>query len=115
MSENDEVQKRRFRHTYMGIGSVLVILLMILSDPDLNIISGLPVGAGALATIIILVKSVLYVALLHISRKALLDYVDFEVVFKRAMGSSEGAGSFAIAIGLIMISVALVIWAAVSH
>jgi len=102
----------RFRHVYMGIGTILVLLLWAMTDPDHGFIRALPFGASTVATIVILLKSVLYVGILHLSRKALLDYLDLGEVFKKAMNTSEGAGYAAMAIGLIMISVAIVMYAA---
>lgn len=104
--------KLRFRHMYMGVGSLLVIALFLLTDPDSGLIQALPFGAGTVANILILVKSVLYVGLLHLSRKAMMDYIDLEEIFKKAMGSSRGAGLFSIAVALMCISIAIVIYAA---
>lgn len=102
----------RFRNIFIGIGSLLVIILLLLSDPDGGLVQNLPFGAGTLSTIIILVVSILYVGLLHYSRKALLDYLDLEELFNKAKLTPEGSGLAIIGIGLIMISVSVVILAA---
>lgn len=102
----------RFRNIFIGIGSLLVIILLLLSDPDGGLVQNLPFGAGTLSTIIILVVSILYVGLLHYSRKALLDYLDLEELFNKAKLTPEGSGLAIIGIGLIMISVSIVILAA---
>ena len=102
----------RFRNIFIGIGSLLVIILLLLSDPDGGLVQNLPFGAGTLSTIIILVISILYVGLLHYSRKALLDYLDLEELFNKAKLTPEGSGLAIIGIGLIMISVSIVILAA---
>lgn len=99
----------RFRYIYMGLGTILITLIMILSDPDLGIIKNLPIGAGTLATFIILLKSILYVGALHLSRRALIDYVDLKKYFKMALQSSTGSGSAIVGVGLIMISISIVI------
>jgi hypothetical protein len=103
----------RFRHYYMGLGSLLVMAIWILGDPDLGIVNKLPFGAATLATFMLLLKAVLYVALLHVSRKALMDYVDLEKVFDKALKSADGAGSAAIAIAITNLAIALLIYAAV--
>lgn len=103
----------RFRHVFMGIGSLLIILILTLTDPQNNVITNMPFGAGTLATLIVLWTSVLYVALLHVSRRSLLDYLDLQRVIEKAMLTPEGAGMVAIAVGLIMISISIVISAAV--
>lgn len=113
-SAKDGEGKLRFRFKFMFLGFFLYVAVSLLTDPDSGIIQNLPMGAGTLATIVILLKSLLYVAMLHLSRRALADYIDFEVVYNKCMETSEGAGKLAIAIGLMMVSVAIVIFAATS-
>ncbi|MCK9516974.1 MAG: hypothetical protein M0Q87_13195 [Ottowia sp.] len=105
----------RFRHIYMGVGSLLVILIWLLTDPDMGIISNMGFGASTVATLVILLKSVLYVAVLHLSRKALSDYLDMETVFKKAMETSEGAGRATMAVSIMMLAIAVVMFAATSN
>lgn len=102
----------RFRHIYMGLGSVLVILLSLMTDPDTGLIKELPFGAGTVATIVILLRAILYVALLHVSRKALTDYFDLEEYCNKAKQTAEGAGNAVIGIGIYTVAMALVIFAA---
>jgi hypothetical protein len=103
----------RFRHYYMGLGSFLVMAVWMLSDPDLGIINKLSFGVATLATFMLLLKAVLYVALLHVSRKALIDYIDLEKIFEKAMKSADGAGSAAVAIAITNVAIAILIYAAV--
>lgn len=102
----------RFRHVYLGIGSVLVLLLWILTDPKIGLIQSLPIGASTVATIVLLLKTVLYAGVLHFTRKGLIDYVDLKKYFDRALQTPEGAGHATIAIGLIFIAIAITIHAA---
>lgn len=102
----------RFRHIYMVLGSLLVIALWLLTDPDSGLIQSLPIGGSTVATLVILLKSVLYVALLHISRKALFDYLDMGKIFEVALRSPEGAGKAAISVSLATIAIAIVMLAA---
>lgn len=104
----------RFRHVFLGIGSFLVVNLLLLSDPDGGLVQNLPFGAGTISTLIILVTSILFVALLHVARKSLFDYLDLEVYFRKALMSPEGAGMALIGVGLAMVSIAVVILAATS-
>lgn len=104
----------RFRHVYMGLGSFLTLLLWLLSDPDTGFIENLPFGASTVATIVILLKSVFYVALLHLSRRALLDYIDLNTYFQKALQTSEGAGRALMAVAIIMVSISIVMFAAVN-
>lgn len=105
----------RFRHVYMGVGSALVLFIWLLTDPDVGIITHMGFGASTVATLVILLKSVLYVAVLHLSRKALMDYLDLEDVFKKAKETSEGAGRAAMGVGLITIAIAIVMFAATAN
>lgn len=104
----------RFRTIYMALGSILVGILLLLSDPDSGFITDLPFGAGTLTILIVLVSSILYVALLHLSRRALMDYVDLSRFFTKALQSPEGSGLAIIGVGLIMVSISIVILAATS-
>ncbi len=103
----------RFRHVFLGIGSLLTVFLLLISDPDSGFVQALPFGAGTLSTLIILVTSLLFIGLLHLARKGLLDYVQFDRFFQKAIQTPEGAGLAIIGIGLIMISISIVISAAV--
>ncbi len=98
----------RFRYVYMGLIVTLVLALLLLTDPDSGLIDNLPFGATTLVYILFCFKSVLGVVFLHVSRRALLDYIDLKSVFDKAMTSSEGAGSATIGIGLIFLSIALI-------
>lgn len=104
----------RFRSIYIIGGGLFSLLLWLITDPDTGIVQNMKIGASTLMTITILLKSVLYVIMLHLSRKALFDYLDLSAIIDKAKQSSEGAGMVAIAIGLIMIAIALVIGAATS-
>lgn len=102
----------RFRHIFIGIGSLLVITLLFLSDPSVGFIAQLPVGSGTLGLLLGLVVSILYIALLHLSRKGLFDYLDLERFFNKAYETPQSAGSALIAVALSMIAIAIVIHAA---
>ena len=102
----------RFRNVFLGIGSVLVVAVLLLSDPDSGLISNLPFGAGVLSTLIILVTSILYISVLHLGRKALVDYIDLEEYFRKAKMTPEGSGYALIAVSIFSLAIAVVILAA---
>lgn len=102
----------RFRNVFLLIGSLLTILVLFLSDPDVALVQNLPFGSGTLVILIVLVTSILYVGMLHLSRRALMDYLDLEQYFKKALMSPEGAGLALIAVGLMMTAISIVILAA---
>jgi len=103
----------RFRNVFLGIGSLLVFLVLLLSDPDSEIVQNLPFGASTIATVIILITSIFYIGFLHFSRKALLDYIDLEELFDKAKMTPEGAGLALIAVSIMMVSISLMVMAAV--
>jgi multisubunit Na+/H+ antiporter MnhB subunit len=102
----------RFRYVFVGLGSLLTVLLLLMSDPDGGFVQNLPFGSSTLATIIILASSILYIGLLHFARKALFDYIDLEIFFKKALQTPEGSGYALIAVALAMVSISIVILAA---
>ncbi len=104
----------RFRHVYMTLGSILTILLWLLSDPDAGLIENLPFGASTVATLVILLKSIFYVALLHLSRRALIDYINLSDYFTKALQTSEGAGRALVAVSVMCVAISIVMFAATS-
>lgn len=102
----------RFRHVYIGLGTFFVLLISLLTDPDSGLVQGLPFGAGTVATVVILLKAILYTGLLHITRKGLIDYFDMQEFLEKAKQTSEGAGNATIGVGLYTIAMAIVIYAA---
>lgn len=103
----------RFRYLYMGFFSILALLLLFVSDPDSKLVTALPIAAGFVATIVLLVSAVLYVTMLHLSRRGMFDYVDLSVFFTKALSTPTGAGLALVSIGLSNIAIALVILASV--
>ena len=102
----------RFRHVFMGIGSILTVAVLLLSDPDGGLVQNLPYGSGTVSLLITLLISILYVGVLHLARKGLFDYLDLSVFFKKALETSQGSGLALIAVGLAMVSISVVILAA---
>ena len=103
----------RFRNLYIGVGSLLVLLIVFLTDPSVGVVAQLPVGSGTVGLIVNMLVSMWFVGLLHFSRKAILDYLDLEEFFKQAIKSPEGAAQAMIAVGLMMVAIAIVVLAAV--
>lgn len=99
----------RFRYVYMGIFSILALLTAFLVDPDLGFIQELSYGAGFVATISHLTKITILIAMLHLSRRALFDYLDLEEYFLKAKETPEGAAQALISIGLWAIAIATLI------
>ena len=85
----------RLRHAVLTIGSILVIAAFYLTDPDK--------GASTIATLLGTTYGFIAVALAHLSRVALFDYLDMQELLNKAKQSEVGAG-------LIFAGVCLVIY-----
>jgi hypothetical protein len=103
----------RFRYIFLLLGSALVIALMLATDPDSGFFTQRSFGAGTIAMLVVLLQSILYVALLHYSRKGLFDYLDLEELYRTAKVTPEGASRAMVAIAIAMVAIAIVIHAAV--
>ncbi len=92
----------RHRAWFLAGGSILALVLSVLSDPD----SGLATALGALS----LIQGIAAVAAAHWARKALMDYpeADMRRLFSSARESSTGAGLALIAIAIIFVGLLLV-------
>lgn len=101
----------RARNIYMVYGTLVVFLLMVISDPDLNFIESLPFGAEQLVLLTFLGKSILYATLLHITRKAFLDYksADFDLAAQKALETPQGAGLLVVGIAIMTLAFSIVI------
>lgn len=101
----------RFRHVYTIVGSILVLAFWTVIDPDLGLITSMSYGASTVASLAILAKAVLYITLLHYSRKALFDYIDLREYFIEAKKTSAGAGIALVATSIFTLAIAIVIYA----
>ena len=106
------LDKIRFRDIFIVAGGLLTILLWLVTDPNAGIIQNLPFGASTIVTLAVLLRGIWFIALLHIGRRALLDYLDLKHLFVKAEESAEGAGLAIIGVGVIMLAIAVVIVAA---
>lgn len=105
--------KLRFRYVYMIFGSLLILGALFVASPDHTFLSELPYGAGFIATIVLMLRAVLYVAILHYSRKALFDYIDLEELYLKAKTEPLAAAVAMVAIAISLIAVSLLIVSAV--
>lgn len=99
----------RFRHTYMLIGSIFVVILFLITDPESKLIENMPFGASTVVMITWLLRTIWCVGILHLSRRALLDYLDLRTLLIKAEQTPEGAGRAMQAVGMIMIAVSIII------
>lgn len=101
--------RRRFQFVFVLTALVFGALLLV--DPDSQIIENLGWGATTIATVLLVLKSVLGLVLLHATRKALFDYIDMGDIYEKCMKdpNSIGAALFSITVGLFVIAFALII------
>lgn len=101
----------RFRDAYVVLGSVLTVLLLVLTDPDLGLVQNLGIGAGTINSLVFLFKGILGCSLLYITRKAMQDYpeADFQSLGAKANTTAEGAANYAIATAIMTLAYAVVI------
>lgn len=101
----------RFRNWYIVLGSVLTVILLIITDPDAKLVESLSIGAGTVNTLVFLFKGILGSSLLFITRKAMFDYSegDFGNLGRLSQKTPEGAGLYAIAIAIMTLAFAVVI------
>lgn len=103
----------RFRHVYMIGFTFLAFLMLFVTSPDVGFIDNLPMGAGFVATVVLMLRAVIYVAILHFSRKALFDYLDMEALHEKAKEEPISAAIAMIAMAIAMVAISMLIVAAV--
>lgn len=96
-----------FRKIYMLFGSILTLAFWFLISPENAFITELPFGATVIVLVAALLKAVLFVTFLHISRKALFDYINMGEIYRKCLEDPQGAGLFAIAVSLAMVAIAI--------
>lgn len=112
-TKNEQREPTRFRYVYIGLGSILAIMLLLISDPQTDLIQNMPFGASTIANLVLMFRVILFAALLHVTRKGLFDYIDLEAVFNQAIRTSEGAGKVFIGMAIFCLAIAILIYAAV--
>jgi hypothetical protein len=105
---------KRSRNIYLYTATFIVLALYFLTDPYFGLIQHLPFGAATVATVLILLKGIMYSNILHFTRKAIFDYNegDFKTMLGNALASPTGAGLAAIALSVMTLAFAIVIYAA---
>lgn len=102
----------RFRHVYMIVLTLFTLVALFLASPDNGFIHKVTIGAGTIATVVLLAKSTIYIAMMHISRKGLFDYVNLEEAWKKAMENPIAAALALLAVVLSMFPIAFLIYVA---
>lgn len=92
-------------------GSLAVLAVLTLTDPDGGWIKGLPFGGPVLAWLLGVAGAVVYAALAWMLRKALHDYdeADMQDLFKIARQTPEGAGRALQALAIVFLAICLLI------
>jgi hypothetical protein len=104
----------RFRYVYMFVAFALFPMLLLLTDPDIGMITTLASGSQLVQFLLNTLAIFLFIGILHFSRKALFDYEDLKQVRDKAIQTPEGAGYWAIAIGIFVLAISVVIHAVIT-
>jgi hypothetical protein len=103
---------KRPRNLFQYFGSLVVLGLLFVMDPDGGLIQDLEWGATTVASVLLILKSALGIVLIHWSGKLLFDYIDRQDIYNKVMNdptNSTGAGLFVVATSLYAVAFALVI------
>lgn len=100
--------KLNVRTIFFGVGSIIVILAMLLTDPDGGLIQNLPFGSSTATFLIYLSTCFIGIALLYLCERVMFSYVIYQDVYNRALKTENGPGMIMIAISLQSIAFALV-------
>lgn len=115
MFEHFSEKYLRFRFLSIFLGSMLCFIMLWLMDPSNSLLlSSFSAGVGLIVALGTLTKSYVYIAMLHIGRKTLFDFIDLGDIYDKVMKSenSTGAGLYMVGVGLFAIAIAIVIAAA---
>lgn len=102
----------KFRHIFIALTCMVSMLALLVSDPDANLLSQLSFGASTIRPIVAICAVFLYIGVLYIGRRGIMDFADFEKLYEKALESPVGAGLFAIAASIVMLSIAVAMIAA---
>lgn len=105
----------RTRTILLLLGFVLVPFTFWLTDPDTGLVSNLGSFAGVVNYLVYVSPIFLFIGMWFIARKLLFDYpeADFRLLLKRANDSATGAGLALVSIAIMMLGVAVIIYAVV--
>lgn len=106
----------RNRYKYSFIYLFISLLMLVITDPDNKIITDLPYIASIIIYIKIALGLILASTFYYISKSNLFDYkeADTQVLLRKAMETSQGAGLAIIGLGIIMLAVAIIMMS-ISH
>lgn len=101
----------RYRDKFMLIGTTVVLLALLASDPDSNMLQHMSFFGSTIAGLLIFSKAMFGIAFCHYGRKALMDYEsgDFETAAKKALESPTGAGLLCLSIAILFLSLAMLV------
>ena len=104
------MRKIRARHIYSFLGTFLAIALLVVTDPDFGVVQHLSIGAGTITSLVFLMKGIMGITLLNISRKFVIDYAisDMEALGEVAASTPIGAAIYAVALSIMTLAFAVV-------
>lgn len=101
----------RFRYLVLGGGSAVVLLALLLTQPDVAVIQQLPFGGTFVAWLVGLGAVCVGALPVWLIRKALHDYpeADMRTLFRIASGSPEGAGRALMALAIVALGICIMV------
>lgn len=102
------------RNWFAIIGTLIMVSLWILTDPDAGIMHKLPFGAKIFDIFAVMSKGIIYILMLHYSRTFIFEYLSLRRVIAKAVETPEGAGMVAISAAIFTLAFAIAVHAAVA-
>lgn len=101
---------KRKRDRYTVWLTILTLAIMLVVDPDSHLIQDLPFGAQAIATFVTMLRPIIAITLLHITRKMMFDYIDLGDIYTMIMTArdTKAAALFVIGVGLFVVGYAVI-------
>lgn len=107
----EKKSRLRFSRLFIGLGSLIVIIAMFLTDPDSGLIQGLPFGGNTVTYLLFVASSIVGIGILYLSVRACFDYVDPEELYKKIKTEPLAASLFVVARSIYAVGIAIVIYA----
>lgn len=95
------------RFVYMATIVVLGLFLLGATSPNMGLLQ-LSYGADAVYRVSQIFIGLLGIAILHLGRKALQDYLDLSEAVKKALETPLGAGLVCVSVSITMVAIALI-------
>ena len=88
----------------------MAVALLVVTDPDFGVVQHLSIGSGTIISLVFLMKGIMGITMLNISRKFVIDYsiANMEALGEAASATPIGAAIYAVAISIMTLAFAIV-------